>query len=119
MPQSIPLNPSTWDIELDTNGNLALASADYSIAQDVASAIRTVKGECWYDVTLGMPYFSTLLGQRPPTSLIIAMLEEAALTISGVVAVTVVRLGINAQRRLTGSVIVVSTASQSPFTVSF
>lgn len=116
---TLPLNPDTWDITLDSNGNLSLGESDYSIAQDVASAIRTVRGECWYDVTLGLPYFNSLLGQHPPASLITAMLEQAAFTITGVKAATVIRLGINAQRQLTGSVILVSENSTTPFTVRF
>lgn len=119
MAQTIPLNASTWDIELDSNGNLTLAEPDISIAQDVASAIRTFLGECWYGATLGLPYFGQILGQLPPASLITSLLEEAAKTIVGVTAVTVVSLGLNASRQLTGTVIVVSTDSTTPLVVSF
>src|SRR5690348_6146263 len=66
--QTLPLDTSSWDLVLDSNGNLSLSGKDYSIAQDVASAIRTFKGECWYDVTLGLPYFQSVLGQYPPPS---------------------------------------------------
>lgn len=119
MPQSIPLNTSSWDIELDSNGNLSLADEDYSIAQDVASAIRTFLGECWYDVTLGLPYFGTILGQRPPASLISSLVVDAALTIATVTSVTVIRLVLSQERVLTGTVIVVSTSSTQPLVVSF
>lgn len=119
MAQTLPLNPATWDLELDSNGNLSLSGKDYSIAQDVASAIRTFKGECWYDVTLGLPYFQSLLGQYPPPSYIISMIEKAAFTVAGVLAVTVMRLALNANRQLTGSVVVVSTDSETPLIVSF
>lgn len=119
MAQTLPLKPDTWDIELDSNGNLTLAEPDYSIAQDVASAIRTFLGECWYDVTLGLPYFGQILGQLPPASLITSQLEQAAKTVVGVTAVTVVSLGLNQARQLTGTVIVVSTDSNTPLVVSF
>lgn len=119
MPQTIPLNTGSWDIELDSNGNLALTDEDYSIAQDVASAIRTFLGECWYDVTLGLPYFGTILGQRPPSSLLISLVTEAALTVATVTSVTVVRLLLTQDRVLSGSVIVVSTSSTQPLVVSF
>lgn len=39
--QTLPLNTASWDLEPDSLGNLSLADPDYSIAQDVASAIRT------------------------------------------------------------------------------
>jgi len=117
--QTLPLNTQTWDLELDSNGNLSLTDPDYSIAQDVASAIRTFIGECWYGVTLGMPYFQSILGKLPPASYITNMLEKAALTVPGVVSVTVVSLGLNKNRQLTGSVIVVSTDTNTPIVASF
>lgn len=117
--QTLPLNPTTWDLQLDSSGNLSLTDPDYSIAQDVASAIRTFQGECWYGVTQGLPYFQSLLGKLPPASYITNLLEQAALTVAGVVSVTVVRLGLNKQRQLTGSVIVVSTDTNTPVVASF
>lgn len=117
--QTLPLNIETWDLELDHAGNLSLTDPDYSIAQDVASAIRTFLGECWYDATLGLPYFQSLLGKLPPASYITNLLEKAALTVPGVVSVTVVSLGFDPNRRLTGSVIVVSTDTNTPIVASF
>lgn len=117
--QTLPLNTASWDLELDSNGNLTLADPDYSIAQDVASAIRTFQGECWYGATLGLPYFQALLGKLPPASYITNLLEQAALTVAGVLSVTVVSLGLNSDRQLTGSVIVVSTDTNTPIVASF
>ncbi|HJR11536.1 MAG TPA: hypothetical protein VJ823_09000 [Rhodanobacteraceae bacterium] len=117
--QTLPLDTTSWDLELDSNGNLTLTDPDYSIAQDVASAIRTFQGECWYGVTLGLPYFQSLLGKLPPRSYITNLLEQAALTVAGVVSVTVVSLGLNKDRQLTGSVIVVSTDTNTPIVASF
>lgn len=117
--QTLPLDTTSWDLVLDNNGNLSLTDPDYSIAQDVASAIRTVLGECWYDVTLGLPYFQSILGKYPPASYLTSLLEQAAQTIAGVTAVTVVSLGLNAKRQLTGSVIVTSTDTNTPIIASF
>lgn len=117
--QTLPLNPTTWDLALDSNGNLSLTDPDYSIAQDVASAIRTFQGECWYGATLGLPYFQNILGKLPPKSYITNLLEQAAMTVSGVVSVTVVSLGLTQARALTGSVIVVSTDTNTPIVASF
>ena len=36
---SLLLDQAQWDIVLDVNGNIALASAPYSIAQDVALSL--------------------------------------------------------------------------------
>lgn len=117
--QTLPLDATAWDLVLDSNGNLSLTDPDYSIAQDVASAIRTFQGECWYGATLGLPYFQNILGKLPPKSYITNLLEQAAMTVSGVVSVTVVSLGLTQARALTGSVIVVSTDTNTPIVASF
>jgi hypothetical protein len=120
MANTLPLNPDSWDLQLDAAGNLNLTTADVSIAQDVASAIRTFLGECWYDVSLGMPYFGTILGKLPPSSLIISKIEQAALTIATVLTVKVVGLGLSqATRTLTGTVVVTSTSSTVPLVATF
>jgi hypothetical protein len=69
---------------LDTGGNIALASQPYATAQDVASAIRTFQGECWYNTALGIPYFAQILGELPPISLVKAQFVAAAETVPDV-----------------------------------
>lgn len=80
------LDQDAWDLVLDVNGNIALAGAPYSIAQDVASATRTFLGECWYDTDLGLPYWQQILGELPPLQYISQQLEAASYTIPNVVA---------------------------------
>lgn len=79
------LDQGAWDLCLDANGNIAVAQPPYALAQDVASAIRTFLGECWYDTSLGVPY-RNILGKNPPISYLIAQMEAAALTVPGVVS---------------------------------
>lgn len=79
------LDQTTWDLCLDASGNIALASDPYAIAQDVASAVRTFRGECWFNTADGLPYFSEVLGQSPPLRLVESLIEEAALTVNEVV----------------------------------
>jgi hypothetical protein len=105
------LDTELWDLVLDTSGNIAMASRPYSIAQDVASAIKLFKGELWYNTNKGVPYFSEILGKYPPESLIKARLVAAALTVPNVVQARVVNLGLN-NRQLTGDVEVIDTAGQ-------
>lgn len=88
--KTLLLDQEKWDLVLDSNGNIAVASPPYSLAQDVASAIRTFLGEVWYDSTIGTPYFENVLGQLPPASLIITYMENAALRVPGVVSVKVI-----------------------------
>lgn len=75
---------NTWDLVLDASRNIARASAPYALAQDVASAIRTFLGEVWYDDTLGIPYFSQVLGHTPPIAVFQEYMVNAAMTVPGV-----------------------------------
>ena len=79
------LDAVAWDLVLDSAGNIALAQPPYALAQDVASAVRTFLSELWYDRTQGIPYWQEVLGQLPPTSLLIELINQAALTVPGVV----------------------------------
>ena len=78
------LDVELWDLTVDTAGNIAMASDPYSMAQDAASAIKTFSGEVFYDTTLGIPYFTQILGYSPPISLMKAYFNEAALTVPGI-----------------------------------
>lgn len=85
MASSLLLDPDTWDLTASVGGNIAVASSALSLAQDAASAIRTFQGECYYDTSVGIPYWSEILGYAPPVALMKAWFVEAALTVPGVV----------------------------------
>jgi hypothetical protein len=78
---TVLLNPSTWDLMIDANRNIAVAAAPYALAQDAASAIKLFKGEDYYDTTRGVPYWQEILGQFPPLALIKARWNAAAKTV--------------------------------------
>jgi hypothetical protein len=80
------LDTVQWDLLIDGAANIAMASEPYSLAQDAASAVRTFQGECYYDTTLGVPYWANILGQAPPLSLIKSYIISAAMTVPDVVA---------------------------------
>jgi hypothetical protein len=84
------LDTDLWDLCKDANGNIAMATGPYALAQDVASAIKTFLGEVWYDTTLGIPYLSQILGKTPPITLFQQYMVDAALTVPGVVKATCV-----------------------------
>lgn len=84
--KTLLLAVDTWDLCLDANGNLAIATEPYQLAQDVASAIRTVLGEVYYDTTQGVDYFGKIFGKTPPTVVFQDMMVAAALTVTGVVS---------------------------------
>lgn len=97
------LDQKTWDLTLDAGGNIALATDPYSIAQSVASAVRTFLGEVWYDTALGVSYFQSILGFLPPLELLKAQLVAAALTVPEVTAAKVFISALKG-RQLTGQI---------------
>lgn len=101
--KTVLLDVSKWDLVLDVSGNLAVASDPYSKAQDAASAIKTFQSEVWFNTTLGVPYFQSILGYRPNVSLMKAKFTDAAKTVPGVVSATVFITSIEG-RRVTGQV---------------
>lgn len=77
------LDTVLWDLVLDANGNIAVASDPYAIVQDVASACRVFLGEEFYDTTQGIPYFQQILGELPPAAFIKAQIAAAAAMVPG------------------------------------
>ena len=84
------LELNDWDLCVDASRNIAMASAPYAMAQDVASAIKTFLAEVYYDTTLGVPYFGKILGHVPPVAVFQEYMIQAALTVPGVTAATCV-----------------------------
>jgi hypothetical protein len=114
--KTLLLDQVAWDLVLNASGNIALASNPYSLSQDVASAIRTFKGECWFNVELGIPHFQDILGQWPPLELVKAYVERAAKTVPGVDSATCVFVSLE-DRELRGRVEITTAAGQQ--TVEF
>lgn len=97
------LDQATWDLVADASGNIAVASAPYSIAQDVATACRLFKGELWFDKERGIPYFEQVLGVAPSPEIVREYLRQQALSVTGVVAANVVITGYT-DRSITGQI---------------
>lgn len=106
--KTLLLDQDAWDLVLDANGDIASANAPYSVAQDVASAVRTFKGECWYDNSLGVPYWSDVLGKNPAYPYLKQQFTDAAFTIPNVQQANVVFTNFS-DRVLTGQVQVIDT----------
>lgn len=107
-----PGTGTPWDLSLDGGGNLAVATGPTAIAQDVASAISTFKGEVYYDTTQGVPYFSQVFHPPYSKSAISNQLRKAALQVPGVVSAKVT-IAAFSNRKLTGSVEVIDTTGQA------
>jgi hypothetical protein len=103
------LDRTTWDLCVDANGNIAMATPPYSIAQDVASAIKLFSGELYYDTSQGVPYFSQILGHFPPLALMKAQFVAAALTVPGVASAQCFISSVT-DRKVSGQVQITDTA---------
>lgn len=112
--QTMLLTTDIWDLCLDARGDIAVASPPYAVAQDAASAIRTFAGEVWYDTTLGIPYFTQVLSQPVPISLVKSYFQNAAMTVPGAVSATVY-LNAIVNRKLTGQVQITDTTGAQSY----
>jgi hypothetical protein len=106
---SLLLDIDTWDLVLDASGNIALASAPYAIAQDVATAVRTVLGEVYYNGNLGLDYFGEVYGKTPPAALLVQLIVNEALTVLDVVSAECVITSFS-ERSVTGQIQFVDTS---------
>lgn len=104
------LDQAAWDLVLDVNGNIAVASDPYSLAQDAASAIKTFLGEVYFDTKVGIPYLTQILGKSPSLPLLKERLSVAARTVPGVASASVFITALT-NRDLQGQVQVRSAAT--------
>ncbi|VVE07649.1 hypothetical protein [Pandoraea terrigena] len=111
------LDQEIWDVCLDANGNWAMASDPYSLAQDVACELKTFFAECYYDTSVGIRYKEDILGKLPPISLVRSQMETAALRVVGILTAQCV-FDAFSNRQLSGYVLCSTTANQT-FKVTF
>lgn len=115
--KTILLDQSAWDLVIDSNGNIAVASDPYSQAQDAASEIKTFEGEVYYNTNIGLPYFQSILAKSPPLQLLKEDFVQAALLVPGVVSAKCFIATVS-QRALTGQ-IQITNSSGSTSAASF
>ncbi len=90
MAATLLLDRDAWDLALDASGNIAVATEPYSQVQDAASAVRVFEGEAYYNTTLGVPYWTDVLGRQQPTQIMRARAQLAAMTVPGVIDATAI-----------------------------
>ena len=89
------------------------------LAQDVASACRTVLGEVYYDTTLGVDYFGQLFGQTPPASVFQEQFVNAATSVAGVVSASCTIESYAASTRAVVGQVTFTDVNNNTQTVSF
>lgn len=75
------LTTDNWDLAVDANHNIALATDEYALAQDVASECKLFLGEFRYDTTKGVPYEDVFRSSKFNRVFYESQLEKAALNV--------------------------------------
>jgi hypothetical protein len=96
-----------WDLVIQ-NGTLAIAGGGIALAQDVACACRTFRGECWLDTTRGVPYYNQILGQRISLQFIKQALITEGLTVPNVASIRCFLTGPGPNRAVGGQLQITS-----------
>ena len=112
------LDVGLWDLTLDAFGNIAVAAPPYAIAQDVASACRTVLAEVYYDDTLGVDYFGELFGKTPSASVFQEQFVAQTELVPGVVTATCIIESYSAATRETDGQVIFTDVNNQTQTVS-
>lgn len=103
--KTIFLLPTTWDITLDSAGNLAVATDEYQQAQDIASSCRVFYGDDFYNKNDGIPYLESILGKSSyPIALYQRNLHDRSMLVNGIVSAEVQLQRLD-NRVLSGSII--------------
>lgn len=110
---STPAQDGTgWDLVVDSSGNLVVNSGGLALAQDVACAVRTFKGECWYDATLGVPYFQRILGHRVSLQFMKQAFVAAGMVVPNVASIKCFLTGPGPGRNVGGQLQITSADGQ-------
>jgi hypothetical protein len=98
------------DLKIDAlTGDLIIEDGDFvwvagidSIEQDIRTALLMFRGEWFLDLTQGVPYHQSILGQKTPLTVIREIFRTQLLTIPGVLAVLALEVSFKATiRKLT------------------
>lgn len=82
----LELDTATWDLTLDSSGNIATLSRDWSalLAQRIKTRLQTFRGELYLDRSAGVPYFEEVLKKHPDVQRVRDLLLTQVATIPGV-----------------------------------
>ena len=105
MTATLKLDQSKWDLTVDGRRNIAIIEDNEALAQDVATRLRTVLGEQYYDSSLGVAYFD-ILGKTPSESFFKSRIEREALRVRNVTAARLIIDSLE-NRKITGRLLFV------------
>lgn len=101
---TLTLDLNAWDLTLDGNGDIAVSTGAYAVAQNVANAVRLFTNDAYYDPDRGIPHFALELGQkRGQIGVLRSRVIKAALGVGGVKSAALDFIGIE-KRDLRGNI---------------
>lgn len=83
--RDLKLSGGDFDV---SSGDLELVSDGEAIVQAVSIALQFVRGEWFYDLEAGVPYFQDVLKKNPSPAVLQSTFRKAILDVRGVTAVT-------------------------------
>lgn len=85
-PRDLLIGP---DNDLVIKGGVQLSRGIDAVAQDCRVTLQIYQGEWFLDQTVGIPYFESIFGQKPPVAIAAARISmrSALLAIDGVIDV--------------------------------
>lgn len=104
-----------WDLTLDSAGDIATTTGAYSIAQNVANAVRLFTVDAWFNPERGIPHFAIDLARMPALSVFRSRVLAAARGVDGVADAAVTITGVNErnERLLTGEITIRTTTGET------
>lgn len=103
MSSTLFLLPDTWDLTLDSNNNIAIATDEYQQAQDIATSCRVFLADDYYNKQDGIPYHEIIGNSGYPLSLYQRNLYDRAKLVEGIVTVDI-KLDALRDRVLSGAI---------------
>ncbi len=114
--RSLFLNNS-WDITLDSAGDIATTNGRYCDAQNVANAIRLFTKDAFLAQTQGVPHFDLDLGRMPALSEVRSWYRKTAMNVENIRSAVVDITGIDAETRTMKGIITATSANGQSFSI--
>ena len=83
MSNTLGLDPQTWDLCADENGNWPVLTQCEAVTQNIRACLQACRGEWFLDGSLGVPTLSAL-GANPDLESYEAAVKSAILGVEGV-----------------------------------
>lgn len=106
------------DLIIDGGGNLTFFDGVEQVAQDCWLGLQTHLKDIWYWQQYGMPYFDSILGYAPPSSLIAHEVAKTLLPFDNVKTVITSNVTIDNNRVLHGDVDITTLFNNQSFSVT-